>query len=351
MDFFDFDVLDDAIVDVKSCDDISVDDFMEHNMNSIDDFSDAIDDDLWEFEASNDLIVVEADDFKYKFSSDDTDFDEISDNDTLFCSDVDEVVDRLLQEKYFDDCLLLDSRWDSILLLHDAFDGLFECEMSFDEKLENDILLKGLEVGMFKDIVMLDEICSLEESNIIEDILFLWDSDVEIKLDGDKTDQVSKMENLLDINLNFEMIFDDSFWLEEVFMLKDSCRGLFDVIEDDFLSNSFMDSDEKSDLDENKIDTFSEWENLLKLDWNFEMTFDDVFWLDDKFFLEESIWDATSEYENILDMDFMFRIMLCENNLLEEVFCVDILDDFLFISDDPRDNKEIWLDLDSLNEW
>lgn len=46
MDFFDFDVLDDAIVDVKSCDDISVDDFMEHNMNSIDDFSDAIDDDL-----------------------------------------------------------------------------------------------------------------------------------------------------------------------------------------------------------------------------------------------------------------------------------------------------------------
>ena len=51
--------------------------------------------------------------------------------------------------------------------------GLFECEMSFDEKLENDILLKGLEVGMFKDIIMLDEICSLEESNIIEDILFL----------------------------------------------------------------------------------------------------------------------------------------------------------------------------------
>ena len=49
-------------------------------------------------------------------------------------------------------------------------------------------------------------------------------------------------------------------------------------------------------------------------------------------------------------MDFMFRIMLCENNLLEEVFCVDILDDFLFISDDPRDNREIRLDLDSLNE-
>ena len=186
------------------------------------------------------------------------------------------------------------------------------------------------------------------------------------------------MENLLDIDLNFEMTFDDSCWLEEVFMLKDSCWCLFDVIEDDFLF-SFMDSDEKYDFDENKMDTFSEWD-LLKLDWNFEMTFDDVFWLDEKFCLEESNSDstdvieedffsvvsigsdeksdfdidkkdATSEYENILDMDFTFKIMLCEINLLEDVFCVDILDGFLFISDDPRDDKEIWLDLDSLNEW
>ena len=133
MDFFDFDVLDNAIVDVKSCDDISLDDFMEHNMNSIDDFSDAIDDVLWEFEANNDLIGVEADDSEY--ISDDTEFDEISDDpesvdvDTSFCFDVDEVVDKLLIEKYFDDCLLLDGRLDSILVLHNAFDGWFECEM------------------------------------------------------------------------------------------------------------------------------------------------------------------------------------------------------------------------------
>ena len=133
MDFFDFAVLDDAIVDVKSCDDISLDDFKEHNMNSINDLSDAIDDVLWEFEANNDLIGVEADDSEY--ISDDTEFDKISDDpeavdvDTIFCSDVDEVVDKILKEKYFDDCLLLDGRLDSILVLHNAFDGWFECEM------------------------------------------------------------------------------------------------------------------------------------------------------------------------------------------------------------------------------
>ena len=85
------------------------------------------------------------------------------------------------------------------------------------------------------------------------------------------------------------------------------------MIEEDFFSVVSIGSDEKSDFD-----------------------------IDKK--------DATSEYENILDMDFTFKIMLCEINLLEDVFCVDILDGFLFISDDPRDDKEIWLDLDSLNE-
>ena len=76
---------------------------------------------------------MEADDSEY--ISDDTEFDEISDDpepvdvDTSFCFDVDEVVDKLLIEKYFDDCLLLDGRLDSILVLHNAFDGWFECEM------------------------------------------------------------------------------------------------------------------------------------------------------------------------------------------------------------------------------
>ena len=68
----------------------------------------------------------------------------------------------------------------------------------------------------------------------------------------------SEIENLLDIDLDFKMTFDDSFLLEEIALWRDICWDSFDVIEDDLPSNGCEDIDEKSDFDDNKIDTFSE---------------------------------------------------------------------------------------------
>ena len=68
----------------------------------------------------------------------------------------------------------------------------------------------------------------------------------------------SEIENLLDIDLDFKMTFDDSFLLEEIALWRDICLDSSDVIEDDLPSNGCKDIDEKSDFDDNKIDTFSE---------------------------------------------------------------------------------------------
>ena len=104
------------------------------------------------------------------------------------------------------------------------------------------------------------------------------------------------------------MEFDDVLWLEEILCWRESSGDSTDVIEEDFLSVISRESDEKSDFDVDKTDT-------------------------------------TSKSENSLDMDII---------LLEEVFCSDILDDFiddvLVNSDEPRDENDLRPDVDSTFE-